>query len=343
MSDDLIGKTLGKYDLIERIGRGGMAEVYKAYHSALDRYVAIKVLHSFLGDDSSFKLRFEREARNIAQLRHPNIVQVYDFEYDRSDDIYYMVMEFINGPTLQMRLKALEGRNETMAVEDSLQITRTLADALAYAHDRNMIHRDLKPANIMFDIDGRVVLTDFGIAKIVTGPNMTATGSMVGTPAYMAPEQGMGKAGDHRSDIYSLGVVLFQMLTGTVPFNADTPIGIVMQHVNDPVPTPSVYNRRITPPVEMILYRTMQKDAEQRYQDIRVMIGEIDQIIRPSDKLVEAPANNIDGIIANSILIRIKSYISANKFKIAKIIISIISLLSLIIGFVLGASGVQSY
>ena len=191
-------KTLGKYEIIERIGRGGMAEVYRGYHAALDRYVAIKLLHPFLADDPEFKDRFENEARNVAKLKHPNIVQVYDFEYDAEGDSYYMVMEMINGPTLKDRLFDLGDLGERFTIAEAIRITRAAAEALAYAHQRNMIHRDVKPANLMLDEDHRVVLTDFGIAKIVTGAQFTASGGMVGTPAYMAPEQGLGEAGDER-------------------------------------------------------------------------------------------------------------------------------------------------
>ena len=199
-----------------------MAEVYRGYHAALDRYVAIKVLHAFLADDPEFKSRFEKEARNVARLKHPNIVQVYDFEYDPSDESYYMVMELIEGPTLKERLVELATRNERLSLEESLRIIHDAGLALAYAHQQGMIHRDVKPANLMLDADGRVVLTDFGIAKIVTGVQFTASGGMVGTPAYMAPEQGLGEAGDERSDIYSLGVILYQLLTGRLPFEAET-------------------------------------------------------------------------------------------------------------------------
>lgn len=183
-------KQLGKYEIIERLGRGGMAEVYKGYQSSLDRFVAIKLLHPFLADDPEFKDRFEREARNVARLRHPNIVQVYDFEYDDQNESFYMVMELIDGLTLKDTLEALTNRGEMMPLEEVLRIMRGAGTALAYAHARGMIHRDVKPANLMIDSDGRVVLTDFGIAKIVTGIQFTASGGMVGTPAFMAPNRG---------------------------------------------------------------------------------------------------------------------------------------------------------
>lgn len=268
-------KTLGKYEIIERIGRGGMAEVYRGYHAALDRYVAIKLLHPFLADDPEFKDRFENEARNVAKLKHPNIVQVYDFEYDAEGDSYYMVMEMINGPTLKDRLFDLGDLGERFTIAEAIRITRAAAEALAYAHQRNMIHRDVKPANLMLDEDHRVVLTDFGIAKIVTGAQFTASGGMVGTPAYMAPEQGLGEAGDERSDIYSLGVILFQLVTGRLPYDAETPLAIILKHVNDPLPPPSEYAQDIPGDLERIICKAMAKEPEDRYQTAAEMAREL--------------------------------------------------------------------
>jgi tRNA A-37 threonylcarbamoyl transferase component Bud32 len=258
-------KKLGKYEIIERIGRGGMAEVYRGYHASLDRYVAIKLLHPFLADDPEFKDRFENEARNVAKLRHPNIVQVYDFEYDEEGDSYYMVMEMINGPTLKDRLFDLAANHESMSLGESIRIIKSAAEALAYAHQRSMIHRDVKPANLMIDEDGRVVLTDFGIAKIVTGAQFTASGGMVGTPAYMAPEQGLGDAGDERSDIYSLGVILYQLITGRLPYDADTPLAIILKHVNSDLPAPSKF-ADIPEDLEKIVCRALEKEPADRYQ-----------------------------------------------------------------------------
>ncbi len=259
-------KKLGKYEIIDRIGRGGMAEVYRGYHVSLDRYVAIKLLHPFLADDPEFKDRFENEARNVAKLRHPNIVQVYDFEYDDTGDSYYMVMEFINGPTLKDRLFELSLESRNLPVGDTVRIVRSAAEALAYAHQRNMIHRDVKPANLMLDEDGRLVLTDFGIAKIVIGTQFTASGGMVGTPAYMAPEQGLGEPGDERSDIYSLGVILYQLLTGRLPFDADTPLAIILKHVNEPLPDPRSYAPELSDALADIVQKALEKDPAQRYQ-----------------------------------------------------------------------------
>lgn len=271
-------KKLGKYEIIDRIGRGGMAEVYRGYHVSLDRYVAIKLLHPFLADDPEFKDRFENEARNVAKLKHPNIVQVYDFEYDAEGDSYYMVMELINGPTLKDRLFDLSSSGERFSPVESIRIVKSAADALAYAHKRNMIHRDVKPANLMLDEDKRIVLTDFGIAKIVTGAQFTASGGMVGTPAYMAPEQGLGEAGDERSDLYSLGVILFQMVTGRLPFDADTPLAVILKHVNDPVPSPRDYVSSIPEDLENIICKTLAKDPDNRYQTADDLVLDLSQL-----------------------------------------------------------------
>jgi serine/threonine protein kinase len=259
-------KRLGKYEIIDRIGRGGMAEVYRGYHAALDRYVAIKLLHPFLADDPEFKDRFENEARNVARLKHPNIVQVYDFEYDTEGDSYYMVMEMINGPTLKDRLFDLDVSGDTLPISEAIRVIRDSAEALAYAHQRNMIHRDVKPANLMLDEDGRVVLTDFGIAKIVVGAQFTASGGMVGTPAYMAPEQGLGEAGDERSDIYSLGVILYQLVTGRLPYDADTPLAIILKHVNEALPPPKDFVPDLADDLEQIIRKSLEKEPVDRYQ-----------------------------------------------------------------------------
>ncbi len=273
-------KTLGKYEILERLGRGGMAEVFRGYHPALDRYVAIKLLHTFLADDPEFKSRFEREAQNVARLKHPGIVQVYDFEYDEVNESYYMVMELIDGPTLKDRLFELSQAHDHLELTEALRIVREAADALAYAHRQGMIHRDMKPANLMLDRDGRVVLTDFGIAKIVTGVQFTASGGMVGTPAYMAPEQGLGEAGDERSDIYSLGVILFQLCTGQLPYEADTPLATILKHLHEPVPSPRELNPSLPEEVEAIIRRAMAKAPAERFQSAAEMVDHIDAVLR---------------------------------------------------------------
>ena len=274
-----------------------MAEVYRGYHPALDRYVAIKLLHSFLADDPEFKDRFEREARNVAKLKHPNIVQVYDFEYDSEGESYYMVMEFIDGPTLKDRLFDLNTNGERFPVPESIRIIRSAANALAYAHQRSMIHRDVKPANLMLDDDGRVVLTDFGIAKIVTGAQFTASGGMVGTPAYMAPEQGLGEAGDERSDIYSLGVILYQLATGRLPYDADTPLAIILKHVNDLLPRPRLFSPEIAEDLEQIICKVLEKDPDDRFQSATEFAQELSLLDETGQRQAEASGLTAGGYI----------------------------------------------
>lgn len=276
-------RKLGKYEISERLGRGGMAEVYRAYHVNLDRFVAIKVLHAFLADDPEFKTRFEKEARNIAKLKHANIVQVYDFDFDDESESYYMVMELVEGPTLKERLFKLAEQGKLLPVAEAIRIVKQAAGALAYAHSQSMVHRDVKPGNLMLEHGERVVLTDFGIAKIVTGAQFTSTGGMVGTPAYMAPEQGLGEPGDERSDLYSLGVILFQLLTGRLPYDADTPLAVILKHLNEPVPSARDYRPDLPESIDNVVTRLMSKDPATRYQNANELIAELEQLEQTLD------------------------------------------------------------
>lgn len=271
-------RKLGKFEILERLGRGGMAEVYRAHQPSLDRYVAIKVLHSFLADDPEFTARFEREARNIGRLRHPNIVQVHDFEIDAATETYYMVMELIDGPTLKDVLEQLNSHGKLMSVRDALRVAREATAALAYAHSQSMVHRDVKPANLMLDGGHRVVLTDFGIARIVSGAHLSSGTAMVGTPAYMAPEQGLGDTGDERSDLYSLGVILYQMLSGRLPYDGETPLSVVLKHLNEPIPSARALNPDVPEVVDDLIQRLMAKDPAERYQTASELITEFDRI-----------------------------------------------------------------
>jgi len=276
MTDTLSGRTIGKYQLLEKLGRGGMAEVYKGYQESLDRYVAIKLMHAFLVTEQDFLLRFKREAKAMASLRHPNIVAIYDFDVYR-DDIYYLVMEYVSGGTLKQKLENLGAAGEALPLEQAVQIALQVAEALDYAHGRGMVHRDVKPANIMLNEDGRAILTDFGIVKLVGGQTMayTATGALIGTPSYMSPEQALGKPGDERVDIYALGVLLFQMTTGQLPYSADTPLAVIMQHVNTPIPEPARFNPNVPPALQDIILRAMAKEPDDRYQTARDMAADL--------------------------------------------------------------------
>jgi serine/threonine protein kinase len=260
----LEGMNLGKYQLREQLGHGGMASVYRAYHPQLDRFVAVKVLRGELVDDPEFLARFQREAKIVAALRHANIVQVYDA--DLQDDIYYMVMELLEGDTLKARLHDYHAREEQMPLGEVVRVMLDVLDGLAYAHGEGMIHRDLKPANIMLTKRGQAVITDFGIAQMVGATRYTMSGALMGTLNYMAPEQGMQNQSDARSDLYSLGIVLYEMLTGKPPFDADTPLAILMKHVNEPLPMPPTTGVVIPEAFERILLKVLSKNPDDRYQ-----------------------------------------------------------------------------
>jgi serine/threonine protein kinase len=260
----LEGQSLGKYRILEPLGRGGMAQVFKAYHPQLDRYVAVKVLRSDLVEDEEFLARFRREARAIAALRHPNIVQIFDF--DVQGDLYYMVMELLEGNTLKAYLNALRVHAERLPLGELVRIFNDVLAGLAYAHAEGIIHRDLKPANIMLTRQGQAVLTDFGIAQIVGGTQYTLSGALMGTLSYMAPEQGLEGHCDVRSDIYSLGIAYYEALTGSVPFDADTPLAILMKHIHDPLPLPRKLDPSIPESFERIALKALAKRPDDRFQ-----------------------------------------------------------------------------
>lgn len=265
-NNDLTGHTLGQYTVTARLGRGGMADVYKAYHPKLEVYRALKVIRPEFVTASDFRERFQKEAQSVASLRHPNIVQIHDF--GEQDDAYYMVMEFIEGQDLKRIVKA-EGK--LRPIRRSLELIDQVADALHYAHSRGLIHRDIKPENIMVNEEGLPILMDFGIAKLLTAnTQLTQTGMGIGTPAYMAPEQAkalpeIGPA----ADIYSLSVVLYEMLTGQVPFSADTPMAVMLKAINDPTPMPREFSSDISENLQQVLLKGMAKDPENRYDTAR--------------------------------------------------------------------------
>ena len=267
-SSSLQGTVLGHYRVLEPLGRGGMSRVYRGYHPGLDRYVAIKVLSPDLLEEP-FLARFQREARAVAALRHPNIVQVYDF--DQQDGLYYMVMELLEGDTLQARLNDQRIRGQQMPRGEAVRVALDVLEGLAYAHDQGTIHRDIKPGNILLTRHGQAVLGDFGIALIVGGIHRTASGALMGTLSYMAPEQGVKGQSDARSDLYSLGVVLYEMLVQRMPFEADTPLAVLIKHVNEPLPLPHTFDPAIPEPLEQIVVRALEKVPADRYQSAEEM------------------------------------------------------------------------
>ncbi|MGF1504899.1 MAG: protein kinase [Anaerolineae bacterium] len=251
---------------MERLGRGGMADVYKAYQPGMDRYVAIKVMHPHLAYDDDFVARFQREARSVANLHHPNIVQVFDFDVE-DDETYYMVMEYVeNGTSLKDMLQDLASEGKRLPLDMTLSIISKLADALDYAHSEGMVHRDIKPANILLPSTQRPLLSDFGIAKLMGQTGLTASGAMIGTPAYMSPEQGRGETADHRSDIYALGVVFYEMVLGRPPYDADTPYAIILKHINEPLISPRSMDASLPLSVERLCLRALSKDLDARFQ-----------------------------------------------------------------------------
>lgn len=260
----LIGQTLnGRYRIEELLGQGGMSSVYRAYDPNLKRMVAVKVIHSHLAGDARFRSRFESEATSVAALRHSNIVQVYDFAND--GDLYYMVQEFVPGETLQDYLRRLNDGGRSMPVADALRYTANIADAAGYAHRRGMIHRDIKPANIMLSVHGEAILMDFGIVKITGSSEHTVTGAVVGTALYMPPELIRGEVPDPRSDIYSLGVTFYEMVSGRPPFDANSAMTLLMMHLQDPVPELRDVRPDVPPPLMDIVRRALAKNREERY------------------------------------------------------------------------------
>ena len=263
-----VGENVGPYRIIEQLGQGGMATVYKAYHASLDRYVAIKALHPAFSEDPSFEARFQREARVVAKLEHPNIVPIYDYaEHEKRP---YLVMKFIEGNTLKAKLD--EG---PLSSEEILKVVEAVGSALAYAHKQNVLHRDVKPSNVLLATDGQVYLADFGLARIAQSGESTLSSDMImGTPQYISPEQAMGiKELDERTDLYSFGVMLYEMVVGKVPFNADTPFSIIHDHIYSPLPLPHKVNPDVPAQVERVLLKALAKDRLDRYENVVQMVS----------------------------------------------------------------------
>ncbi len=269
-------RRLDKYELRQRLGHGGMAEVWKAYDTQLHRYVAVKLLHPDLQSDPSFITRFEREAQLIASLHHPNIIRIYDFHVSRTDSaeetVAYMVMDYVEGQTLAHFLMNTSRAGKIPSPNDILQLFTPICLAIDYAHQKGMIHRDIKPSNILLDRRdtskypmGEPILSDFGIARLLDTTTNTRSGWWMGTPLYTSPEQALGEAASERSDIYALSIILYEACTGTLPFNGDNPTAIIMQHVNGTPTPPSIVNPAISPTLASVILRGLARQPEQRY------------------------------------------------------------------------------
>ncbi len=281
--NNLIGQSIGRYHIVEQLGAGGMAYVYKAYDTRLERNVAIKVIRNDLFGNSVIERilkRFEREAKAMAHLSHPNIVKVLD--YGEHDDSPYLVMELISGGTLKQLL------GKPMLYTSAVRLLEPVGRALAYAHSENILHRDVKPSNILITSTGEPILTDFGIAKLLDsddGQTLTGTGVGIGTPEYMAPEQGLGKPVDGRTDVYSLGIVFYELITGRKPFAADTPLAVLLKQVNDPFPMPGKLIPDLPDDVDHVIFKAMAKDPADRYQSMNNFVHALNNLEKEKEPL----------------------------------------------------------
>ena len=271
---DLTGQTIGSYQIQEKIGQGGMAEIYKAYHAGLDRHAAVKVLQPSLTDSSELIARFQREAQVVASLRHPHIVQVYDSGFLDTNACSYLIMEYVAGRSLQDEMNRREAAGEPWTADEILRIVDQVAGALDYAHKRGIIHRDVKPGNVLLDTNRDAILTDFGLSALRRGRStlISTLGQPFGTPEYVAPEQAMDyKAAVTQSDQYSLGCVVYELITGHLLFEADTPLSIALMHITqDPFP-PSYYVPDLPRAVERVILKALAKEPELRFSTAGAM------------------------------------------------------------------------
>ncbi|MFJ2626174.1 protein kinase [Streptomyces sp. NPDC087532] len=298
----------GRYQLRDLLGEGGMASVYLAYDSALDRQVAIKTLHTELGREQSFRERFRREAQAVAKLQHTNIVSVFDTGEDELGGALmpYIVMEYVEGQPLGSVLQADIQSYGAMPADKALKVTADVLAALDTSHEMGLVHRDIKPGNVMVTKRGVVKVMDFGIARAMQSgvTSMTQTGMVVGTPQYLSPEQALGRGVDARSDLYSVGIMLFQLLTGRIPFDADSPLAIAYAHVQEEPVAPSTINRSITPAMDALVARALRKNPNERFPSAAAMQDEIARVLSAGGQTGApvivagggAPSNNGSGV-----------------------------------------------
>ena len=276
------GTALGPYRVMERIGRGGMATVYRAYHPALDRFVALKVLPDFFADDPTYRERFQQEARSVARLKHPNILEVFDFGYEQG--VAYLVLELVDGGTLADRV------GTPMELREAVLLLEQVASALDHAHAQGILHRDIKPSNILLRKDGTPVLADFGLAKMAGSMRrLTTSGTVMGTPEYMSPEQAADDPVGPQSDRYSLAVVAYEMLTGRVPFAADTPAAVLLSHVTKAMPATRELRGELSAHIEDVLRKAMAKIPDDRYPSAAAFVAALKPAAWPSRRADEAP------------------------------------------------------
>lgn len=286
-------KISGRYEIKKLIGEGGMANVYLGYDSILDREVAIKVLRGDLSDDEKFIRRFKREAQSASLLSHPNIVQIYDVGEDEGN--FYIVMEYVNGKTLKQLIK----RRGHLSIPEVIDITNQLTDGLSHAHDSYIIHRDIKPQNIMILDDGMIKITDFGIAMALNASELTQTNSVMGSVHYLPPEQAAGKGSTIKSDIYSLGILMYEMLAGTMPFRGETAVEIALKHIKEPMPSVRKINPKVPQSLENVILKATAKNPKNRYNDVRELYDDLKTVMdesRQNEKRItfKYPENDLE-------------------------------------------------
>jgi tRNA A-37 threonylcarbamoyl transferase component Bud32 len=286
---ELIGKELGLYRIVEFVGAGGMSTVYRAYHPALERYVAVKVLPEQISADEDLRQRFQQEVRVIAKLEHAHILPVHDYGLDRGR--LYLVMRYIESGALKDRLDT--GHLEMGQIS---HVMHQVGSALSYAHREGVVHRDVNPRNVLIDAQGDCYLMDFGLARLIASSvQLTASGVGMGTPAYMSPEQGSGQGIDARTDVYSLGVMLYEMVTGQVPYTADSALAVMLKHITDPVPLPSTVRPDLSPELEQVIVKALAKDPADRYQSVQEMITAFDAAVgEASEPILPLPGAHVE-------------------------------------------------
>lgn len=291
-------RRIGRYELEEQLGQGGMGEVWKALDTQLQRHVALKLLHANLHSDPTFVTRFEQEARVIASLRHPNIIEIHDFaseQHGPNDTVAYMVMEYVRGQTLADYIRNTSRKQQFPSANDLVYLFTAVSLAIDYAHSNGTIHRDIKPANILLDqrppvtrAMGKPIVADFGLAKLQSAPTHTIIGSILGTPNYIAPEQAQGKSGDYRCDLYSLGIILYEITTGVTPFRGESVLSILRQHMQDPPTPPALLNPMISPALSAVILKSIAKKPEDRYasaSEMTIALAQALNVVAPTTLL----------------------------------------------------------
>ncbi|MCI0476111.1 MAG: serine/threonine protein kinase [Anaerolineales bacterium] len=275
-------QEIGPYRIVSQLGRGGMATVFKAYHAALDRYVAIKVPVADFQANPDVLARFKREVKIIAKLDHPNIIPIYDVsEFEGTP---YLVMRFVEGRTLR---EFLSQYKKAVSLNTIMTIMRAVTGALTFAHQKQVLHRDVKPSNIMLGNDGSVYLMDFGLARIVAEADLTLSKDIViGTPYYISPEQAKGEPLDERTDVYSLGIVLYELLAGRVPFTGERPSIVVYHHISTPPPPPSTFNLNISPSLEQVVLKALVKDKTLRFASAAEMMAALQEVVQSEAQML---------------------------------------------------------